>query len=84
MKIRVRTGGLLGEYLPPGGERNRAELEVPDHSTPADVIALLEMPTGDSYLVSVNGTVLTTPQSQREQQMGDGDELAIMPPIRGG
>ena len=38
MNIRLRTGGLLGQYLPPGGERNRAQLEVPDESTPADYL----------------------------------------------
>ena len=84
MNIKLRTGGLLGQYLPPGGERNRAQLEVPDGSTPVQVMTLLKLPMQDSYLVSVNGTVLATPESQRDTQLRDGDELALMPPIRGG
>ena len=83
MRITVRTAGLLGEYLPPGSTRNRAELDVTDAVTPRDVIVLLGMPENDRYLVSLNGE-LVTEKRRTEVILADGDELSIMPPLKGG
>lgn len=83
MKIRVKTGGLLGKYLPPGSETNRAEIEIPSGTTPVGVMERLGIPTSGHYLVTVNGTAL--PESgRRSAVLEDGDHLAIMPPLRGG
>lgn len=84
MNIQIRTGGLLGGYLPAGSERNRAQLRVEEGSTPTRVMEMLNMPMGDSYLVSVNGSVLSTPEDREAVVLKDGDRLTIMPPIRGG
>jgi sulfur carrier protein ThiS len=47
-------------------------------------MAMLNMPAEDSYLVSVNGTVLTNREAYASTSLRDGDQLAILPPIRGG
>ena len=83
MRIRVKTTGLLGRYLPPGSGRNSAELDVVEGSTPADVMRQLGMPMDENYLVSLNGTVV--PRDQRASQiLSPDDRLSIMPPLKGG
>lgn len=82
MKIRVRTAGLLGQYLPKGSEPNRAEIEVADGASPLDVMAQLGFPEG-AYLVSVNGSAV--PIAMRPSTvLQEGDDLALMPALKGG
>ena len=83
MKIRVRTAGTLGEYLPKGSERNRAELEVAAAATPLDVMRQLGLPLENQYLVSLNGSAVVTAE-RGSTCLAEDDELAIMPPLRGG
>jgi len=82
MKIRVRTAGLLGEHLPKGSAANRAEIEVPDGASPLDVMAQLGFPDG-AYLVSVNGSAVPTAQ-RPTTVLQEGDDLALMPALKGG
>lgn len=83
MRIRVKTGGLLGKLLPPGSAGNSAEVEVADNATPLDVMRKLGLPPEQNYLVSLNGSVVV--KSERSQRrLAEGDQLAIMPPLRGG
>ncbi len=83
MKLAVRTGGLLGKYLPEGSARNSAEIDLPDGMTAAEVIGRLGMPPDGSYLVIHNGAAV--PKAARATcTLADGDELAIMPPLKGG
>ncbi len=83
MKLAVRTGGLLGKYLPEGSARNSAEIDLPEGTTAAGAIARLGMPPAGSYLVIHNGTAV--PKAARAAcTLADGDELAIMPPLKGG
>jgi len=82
MRISVRTAGLLGERLPKGSEPNRAEIEAADGATPAAVMKQLGFPEG-AYLVSVNGKAV--PIAERKAlKLKAGDDLAIMPPLKGG
>ena len=83
MKLVIRTGGLLGKYLPEGSARNSAELDLPEGTTAAAVIERLGMPPAGSYLVIHNGAAV--PKDARGAcTLTDGDELAIMPPLKGG
>ncbi len=83
MRIAVKTGGLLGRYLPEGSARNSAELEVPEGASVGEVIAQLAMPPEGGYLVIHNGVAV--PEGERAAcRLAAGDELAIMPPLKGG
>ncbi len=82
MRILVRTAGLLGRRLPPGSEKNRAWIEAPDGSTPKSVMDRLGFPEG-GYLVTLNGKAVPTAR-RTEVELADGDDLALMPPLKGG
>jgi thiamine biosynthesis protein ThiS len=83
MLINVRTGGVLGQYLPAGSEKNRASLEVEAGTTASDVMAQLGFPAERTYLVILNGTAI--PKAERETRaLAEDDELAILPPLKGG
>ena len=83
MRITVRTAGNLGRYLPSGGARNMAALDVAEGATPADVIAKLGMPGDGSYLVVLNGKGVAKAE-RATRRLAENDDLAIMPPLRGG
>lgn len=83
MRIAVKTGGLLGRYLPEGSAKNSAELEVAEGASVGDVIAQLAMPPEGGYLVIHNGVAV--PKAARAAcPLSADDELAIMPPLKGG
>ncbi|NIM27034.1 MAG: MoaD/ThiS family protein [Gammaproteobacteria bacterium] len=83
VKIQFKTGGSLVEHLPPGTQGNTVELEVPEGATPMDVMRQLCMPTGENYLVSLNGEVVVISE-RGKRVLAENDHLAIMPPIQGG
>ena len=83
MKISFKTASSLAKYLPAGSVGNRAQLEVADGATPADVIRQLGMPEGTSYLVVLNGANVTKAERASRVLAAD-DNLAIMPPLKGG
>lgn len=83
MKIQFKTGGLFVEHLPAGSSGGTAELEVPDGATPIDVMRQLGMPLDENYLVSLNGEVVAS--SERDTRvLAEEDQLAVMPPLKGG
>ena len=83
MRITVKTGGILGQYLPPGSARNHALLDVEEGATPIDVMQRLGFPETRSYLVILNDAVV--PKMERERRpLADKDELSIFPPLKGG
>ena len=82
MKVMVTTTGILDEYLPPGSSVP-AEIGIKQGATPVDVIRILGMPEEGRYLVSVNGAIVRR-ADQAEFILSDNDDLAIMPPLKGG
>lgn len=83
LRIKVKTAGLLGQYLPPGSRGNQAGIEVTAGSTPLDVVRQLGFPAEDYYLMTLNGALL--PKARRPAtRLQEGDELGIFPPLKGG
>ncbi len=83
MRITVKTAGLLGKYLPEGSRANLEELDIAEGAKPIYVMRTLGMPEDRTYLVVLNGENL--PKAQRPNtQLSEDDELAIMPPLKGG
>ena len=83
MKIRLKLFALLGKYLPPGAEGNEITMDVAGSTTPAAVIAGLNLPPQYCQLVLVNG-VYVAPSDRAIVRLKEGDHLAIWPPIAGG
>ncbi len=83
MRITVRTGGLLGQYLPAGSQGNQADLEIEEGTTPFDVMTLLGMPKDRTYMVVLNGAAISKADRAR-RQLAEDDNLAILPPLKGG
>lgn len=83
MKIQLKLFASLGVYLPVEAFHNQAELDVPEGTTPAHLIQQFNIPSQMVHLVLVNGVYLY-PQQRGQQQLVEGDVLAIWPPIAGG
>jgi len=83
MKITLRTASTLTRFLPADAEGERARLDVPDGATAADVMAQLGFPLDQPYLVTLNGASL--PRAEHATRpLAEGDDLAVLPPLRGG
>ncbi len=83
MKVRFKTSGILERHLPAGAVGNACVLDLPEGATAIDVMTLLGLPTGERYMVALNGALL--PSAERPTRtLAPDDELAIMPPLKGG
>lgn len=83
MKLHLRFYASLGAYLPEGGSGNTTELELPEETTPQDVIDRYQVPQRLAHLVLLNGIYLPPPE-RRKVAINDGDTLSIWPPVAGG
>jgi sulfur carrier protein ThiS len=83
LKIRLKLFANLGTFLPADAVHNQIELDVPEDTTPAHLIQQFNIPLRLAHLVLVNGVYLY-PEQRGQQQLVEGDVLAIWPPIAGG
>jgi molybdopterin converting factor small subunit len=83
MKVKVKLFAMLRDYLPGSAGDQCVELEVPEATTPHQIIDDLKIPRHLTHLVLVNGVYLDPPQRDRPS-LKSGDTLAIWPPIAGG
>jgi sulfur carrier protein ThiS len=83
VKIRVKLYANLDQYLPAGGHRNEADMEVEPATTPASVFSRLGLPAEFCHLVLVNG-IYVAPADRASQALQEGDHLAVWPPVAGG
>lgn len=75
--------GPVARYLPPDARDGRAEYDLPDGASVAELMDRLGIPGGGKHLVIVNDTAV--PQAERQRHvLGDGDRLSIVPPLKGG
>ena len=82
MTLTLKLFASLARYLPPEAERNQARIDVPEGTTPLQVLERYQVPASEIHLVLVNGVFL--PPSQRAGPLQPGDELAIWPAVAGG
>jgi sulfur carrier protein ThiS len=79
MQIYVHLFSILREHLPPGGERGRATVTLPEGATVADLIAHLGI-TRRVRLAIVNGAQ----EEYRGRPLQDGDYVKLFPAMVGG
>ena len=79
MKVRVKLFATLRDLFPHLGIGEPMEVEMPDGSTVADLIARLQIPRNEVKLVYVGGRL-----KGDEYVLQDGDEVGIFPPVGGG
>lgn len=80
MNIEVRLFATLRDYLPPGGDRTAARVDVPADSSIADVLSKLGIPTAMATLMLVDGRY----EVDKDRKLNEGCVLSIWPPIAGG
>ena len=79
LQIRIHLFSVLREHLPPGGERGRATVTLPQGATVADLVAHLGI-TRRVRLVVVNGVQ----EEDRQRSLQDGDYVKFLPAMVGG
>jgi molybdopterin converting factor small subunit len=83
LKITLKLFATLGVYLPPHATGNLVELDVPEGTTPDEVIDRFDVPGDLVHLVLLNGVYLD--KNQRSSHvLKPGDAVAIWPPVAGG
>ncbi|NMG54101.1 sulfur carrier protein ThiS [Aromatoleum aromaticum] len=83
MRVAFKLFASLTDYLPPGRDGNRIELDVEEGTTVSELITRFRVPERSAHLVLVNGHFVP-PAARATHRLGDGDELAVWPPIAGG
>ena len=83
MELTLKLFATLGQYLPPGAERNRATIEIAEGTTVSQLVEELGLPLELTHLVLVNG-VYISPEDRDGRVFQPGDEFAVFPPIAGG
>ena len=83
MRVTLSAGGIFSELLPAGSDDDTTVMELPAGATALDAMRKLGLPEGESCLVVLNGIAL--PKAERATRaLAEDDELAIMPPLKGG
>jgi len=83
MQVTLKLYAQLGQYLPPGAERNIIEIEVAEGTSIWQVIDAYNVPRAMCHLVLVNGH-FKAPAIRDEVKLQPGDALAVWPPVAGG
>lgn len=79
MKVSVTCFGAVRDYLPEGTAGNRAEVELTEAATVADLVDRLGAPRRLIFSLLVDGT-----RAGMDAALQDGAEVTLMPPFSGG
>lgn len=83
MRVTLKLYATLSDRLPPEAHNNALVLEVPEATTPAQLIEQHKLPPEMVHLVLCNGIYLNKEERSRTD-LKENDILAIWPPIAGG
>ena len=70
-------------YLPPGTKGHSVSVEVPEGTTIHEVIDRFKVPRERAHLVVCNGVIVHR-VDRDGYQLGEGDVIALWPPVAGG
>ena len=82
--ITLKLYATLQHLLPAGTRRNAASVEIPDGASLNAVIDAWRVPRELAHLVLVNGVFVRDADRDAPDALGEGDVLAIWPPVAGG
>ncbi len=83
MHITFKLYATLTEYLPDRTDKHAIQLDVPDETTPNQLIDRFNVPRAMAHLVLLNG-IYMNPSDRDSSNLKEGDTLAIWPPVAGG
>lgn len=83
IEITLKLFAMLERWLPEGARRNEIRLSVPAGTTPADIVATLDLPVALCALVLIDGAFVE-PDLRAKRALATGEVLSIWPPIAGG
>jgi sulfur carrier protein ThiS len=83
MQVTVKLFGALRQYLPAGSGFNSCQLTTSEKPMLEDVLGMLSIPEHKAYLVIVNDEKLNR-EDYESTQIQENDEIALLPPIKGG
>lgn len=83
MKMYIELYASLMEYLPPGKERFRREIEVEENTSVQQVINRFAIPHEAAHIVLVNGHFVCGPD-RNKRMLEPNDTVSIWPPVAGG
>lgn len=83
MQIKLKATGVVGDGLPEAASSTGAVLTAAEGATPASVLQAYGIDVADGFLVTINGEVVV-PSAVATRRLNDGDQLTILPPLRGG
>ncbi|MDK9698125.1 MAG: hypothetical protein OEL76_17250 [Siculibacillus sp.] len=83
IEITLKLFAMLERWLPEGARRNEIRLSVPAGTTPADIVATLDLPVALCALVLIDGAFVV-PEMRATRTLAPGEVLSIWPPIAGG
>ena len=83
VEITLKLFAMLERWLPEGARRNEIRLAVPAGTTPAAIIAALDLPAALCAIVLIDGAFVE-PEKRGTRALVEGEVLSIWPPIAGG
>jgi sulfur carrier protein ThiS len=83
MRVTLKLYASLQEYLPAGSKDFGVAVEVEPGITPHQLLDRYNVPRKLVHLVVRNG-VYVLPAERERAVFGDGDVLAVWPPVAGG
>ena len=83
MDIPVKLFGALRHFLPAGSGFNSCTISLDDGASLDSLLDKVPVPRDQSYMVLLNDTIISQEQYE-DTVIQDGDDVVLLPPIKGG